>query len=631
MLVRKVFILLSLGIGLSLFYSCSDDNIPDIDEPEIPEVPTIPVDPGDNGDDALNTNSQDINYENAVTIAFSSNGVTIDNPFSSDGVEIESNDSHVIIRSSVINTEINYILSGITNDGSVKIYGEAAFGLIMNGVGITNLYGAAINIQSKEKTSVSIIENTNNRLIDSEEYAFTDGEDMKATFFSEGDIEIDGNGSLEMRGKNRHSLCSDGALIIRNGNINIKESASDGIHANDEVNISGGFLTIRSTGDGIDTGETITVTAGEINITTTGQKGHAFKTDEDIHIDTSNPITITVYGNASKGLSSNGNFTLLRGDVTINTAGDAIWEEEDQDISSAAGIKCDENLLIENGNLTILSTGSGGKGINVDGTLTINDGTINVTTTGSQFVYDRDNDTAAKAIKSDGDLTINGGTITIRTSQTEAEGLESKATLTITGGDIDIEAYDDCINATTHIQIDGGNIYCNSVTNDGIDSNGTLTITGGIIIAAGSSSNSYEGGIDSDWNQFSITGGTIIGIGGGGMQSTPTASVSRQRSLIFGTRTQNVEIIRIQSSSDENEVLTFRLPKAYSRLNMLFSSPLLEGNTGYTIYTGGTISGGTDFRGLFTGATYSGGTSAGTFTTGTAQGSVSNVGSTGGF
>ncbi|NDV94505.1 carbohydrate-binding domain-containing protein [Dysgonomonas sp. 521] len=631
MFAKKIFILLSLGISLSLLYSCSDDNIPETEEIETPEEPTIPEDPGDNDDDPLNPNSQDINYENAVTIAFSSSGVTIDNPFNSNGVEIENNESHMIIRSSVTNTEINYILSGITNNGSVKIYGETPFGLILNGTGITNPNGAAINIQSKQKASLTIIDNTNNRLFDNEEYTFIDGEDMKATFFSEGDIEIGGNGSLEIRGKNRHSLCSDGALTIRNGNINIKESASDGIHTNDGVTISGGLLTIRSAGDGIDTGEPINITGGEINITTTGQKGHALKTDEDISINTSDAITVTVYGNASKGFNSKGNFTLLRGDITINTGGDAIWEEDEQDTSSAAGIKCDKNLLIENGNLTILSTGSGGKGINVEGTLTINDGTVYVTTTGNQFVYDRNNDTAAKAIKSDGNLTINGGTITIRTSQTEAEGLESKATLTITGGNIDIEAYDDCINASDHIQIDGGNIYCNSVTNDGIDSNGTLTITGGVVIAAGSSSNSYEGGIDCDWNQFSITGGTIIGTGGGGMQSTPTASVSRQRSLIFNTRTQNVEIIRIQSTSDGSEVLTFRLPKTYNRLNILFSSPLLESNTGYTIYTGGTISGGTDFYGLYTGATYSGGTSAGSFTTGSAQGSVSTVGSSGGF
>lgn len=97
--MKKVFILLSLLIGFSILYSCSDDNFPEEEETEIPEEPTIPEDPGDSEDDPLNPNSQDINYENAVTIAFSSSGVTIDNPFNGNGVEIENNESHVIIRS----------------------------------------------------------------------------------------------------------------------------------------------------------------------------------------------------------------------------------------------------------------------------------------------------------------------------------------------------------------------------------------------------------------------------------------------------------------------------------------------------------------------------------------------------
>lgn len=626
--MNKVFILLSLWIGLVIFYSCSDNNLPEENETEIPEEATVPEDPGDEDDNPLNPNPQDISYDNAVRITFSSGSVTVENPFSNNDVQIEANNSHIIIRSSVTNIQINYILSGITGDGSVKIYGDTPFGLILNGVGITNPQGSAINIQSKETASVTLIEQTNNRLIDNEEYTFSEGEDMKATFFSEGDLEISGNGSLEIRGKNRHSLCSDGSLIIHSGNINIKESAGDGIHTNNGAELSGGTITIRSEGDGIDTEEPIRITGGEINITTTGQKGHALKTDTDIFIETNDAIHITVYGNASKGFNSKGNLTIMSGDISINTAGDAIWEDDELDISSASGIKCGGDMLIENGTLILLSTGSGGKGINVDGTLTINDGTVTVTTTGTQFVYDRDNDTAAKAIKSEGNLTVNGGNIIIRTSQAEAEGLESKATMTITGGNIDIEAYDDCINATGHIQIDDGNIYCISQTNDGIDSNGTITITGGMIVAAGSAANSFEGGIDCDRNRFGITGGTIIGIGGGGMQSTPTANVSAQRSLVFDTRIQNVQIVHIQATSDGSEVLTFRLPKTYNRLNMVFSSPLLEANTGYTIYTGGTIFGGTEFHGLFTGATYAAGTSAGTFTTGSALGTVSTVGST---
>lgn len=627
--MKKNLLIICLSLAVVMMYACSKDDFTESEPEETEQAdpdPEIPEDSGDTDDDDLNPNSQSISYENAVLIAFSSNDASVTNPFENNGVTVENDNGHIVITSTVSGSELNYVLSGIIADGSVKIYGEEKFGLVLNGVGITNPNGAAINIQNKKKGTVTLVDKTNNRLIDGSTYTYTDGEDMKATFFSEGNVEIGGNGTLEIRGKNKHGLCTDGALTITGGTINIKEAASDGIHTNDEITISGGTLTIRSVGDGIESESKkvpISITGGDINIITTGEKGHAIKTKYNVEIESTGKIEITTYGAASKGIKPTGDITIRKGDITVNSAGDAIWDTDEQDTSSAAGIKCDGNFLMEDGTLTLLSAGKGGKGINADGTLIINGGTVTVTTTGDQYVYNSSYDTAAKAIKSDGSLTINGGNIKIRTSKTEAEGLESKSTLTITGGEIDIVAYDDAINATTHIQIDGGNIYCNSTTNDAIDSNGTLTVTGGVIVAAGASQ--PEGGFDCDNSRFTITGGTLIGIGGA--TSSPTAAYCTQRSLVFNSSTSNIQYIRIESTSGGQEVLTFKLPKTYSsRMTMLFSSPSLAANTGYTIYTGGSISGGTDFHGFYTGATYAKGTSAGTFTTGSATGSVSTVG-----
>lgn len=627
---KNLLLIVYLSLVVLIMYACSTDDIDELDPDETEQTetedPEVPEDTGDTKDDDLNPNSQTVSYENAVLIAFSTSGATVTNPFEDNGVTVENNNGHVTITSTLTETELNYVLSGIIADGSVKIYGEKKFGLILNGVGITNSTGAAINIQNKKKCTVTLVDKTNNRLIDGSTYTYTDGEDMKATFFSEGNVVVEGNGSLEIRGKNKHALASDGALTMTAGTINIKEAASDGIHTNDEITISGGTLSVRSVGDGIQSESTdnpISITGGAITIVTTGEKGHAIKTEQNVEIESTGTIDITTYGAASKGIKPTGDATIRKGSITINTAGNAIWDTSELDISSAAGVKCDGNFLMEDGTLTILSTGKGGKGINADGTLIINGGTVTVTTTGDQYVYNSSNDTAAKAIKSDGNLTINGGTVKIRTSKTEAEGLESKATLIINDGEVDIEAYDDAINATTHIQINGGNIYCNSTTNDAIDSNGTLTVTGGVIIAAGATQ--PESGFDCDNSRFTITGGTLIGIGGD--TSTPTANYCTQRSLIFNSSTSNIQYVRIETTSGGKEVLTFKLPKTYSsRMTMLFSSANLAASTGYTIYTGGSISGGTNFHGYYTGATYTKGSSAGTFTTGSAAGAVTTVG-----
>lgn len=623
-MILKKFLTCLLCMGTIIMFSCSgDDIIDEAEENTDNNNVEVPEDSGDPGDEELDPNSQNTSFENSIFITFSDEDVVINNSYS--GVTISNNNGHVTIHSTITDKELNYILSGTTENGSVKIYGEYKFGLVLNGVGITNPSGAAINIQCGKKITVTLVDQTNNRLIDGETYNYTDGEDMKGTFFSEGQLDFYGTGALEIRGKNKHAICTDDYFRISEGNLWIKEAASDAIHANDYITIDGGTITTRSAGEGFDCEKGyVEINGGNVEIVTTGEKGHGVKSALYTTVNTSGSIDITTYGNGSKGFKPTGDMTITKGDITINTTGSAFWEAEESDITSAAGIKCDANVLIEGGTLDIVSTGAGGKGINVDGTLTINNGTIAVTTTGGQYVYDRNNDTAAKAIKSDGNLTINGGSVTIRTYKTEAEGLESKATLTIKGGDVDIEAYDDCINASTHIQIDGGKIYCNSETNDAIDSNGTISITGGTIVAAGAGS--PEGGFDCDQSRFAITGGTIIGIGGD--SSSPTANACTQYSVVFRTTTSNLETIYIESTSGNKEVLTFEMPKTYSQsVVMLYSSPQLAKDTGYTIYTGGSVSGGDSFHGLYTNTTYSKGSSAGSFTTSSL---VSTVGTSSG-
>lgn len=591
----------------------TEDGASQIPEEEDEEEYTDP------GDETLIPNSQTLSLDNMISIAFSTAGVEISNPFESQGVAVTNNNGHVTINSTITDKELNYVLSGITADGSVKIYGEYKFNLHLNGVGITNPKGAAINIQCPKKITVTVVNQSRNRLVDGATYEYVTDEDMKGTFFSEGQLNFYGTGSLEVRGKNKHAICTDDYFRMYEGNIWVKEAVSDAIHAKDYVKIHGGNILTRSAGDAIDCDGYIEIDGGLIDITTTDKKGHGLKSGDYITIGGSSTVLeVSVQGIASKAINATGDLTISEGTLTLKTTGDAYYDTDDADTSSAAAIKCDANTVIDGGTITIKSTGSGGKGINVGGTLTINDGVLSITTTGDQYVYDKNNDTAAKAMKSDGNLTINGGKITVKTYRTEAEGIESKATLTIAGGDVEVEAYDDCLNASNHIQIDGGRVYCSSTTNDGIDSNGTLTITGGIVISAGASS--PEAGIDCDQSRFAISGGTLIGIGGD--TSTPTASACTNYSLVY--RSTGAKTVCIQETSGGTEVITFQLPKTYNQsMTMLVSTPLLKASTGYTIYTGGSITGGTDFHGLYTGATYSGGSSAATFTT---SGKVTTVG-----
>ena len=590
----------------------------------------------------------------AIKITYSENSVVVDNPFADKGVSIIQSGADVVVNSLSTDTEISYYISGSTTDGSLKIYSDIKLNLVLNGVDISNPDGAAINIQSGKKITVTLPDGTVNRLTDGTTYITTSGEDMKSTLFSEGQLVFEGNGTLYIQANYKHGICSDDYIRVNSGNIVVTGAVKDGIHCNDYFRMDGGTLNVTASSDGIEceegyiviNGGSITVNSGDdaitasykdtdtaiesyvqvnggtIDITTNNQKGAGIKSKiADVMIN-SGTLNVKVLGVASKALSCGGNMTIANGNITLTTSGDAYYDTSELDTSSAAGIKCDGNLEIKNGTITISSSGSGGKGINVDGTLTIDDGTIAVTTTGNQYVYDKNNDTTAKAIKSDGNLTVNGGTIVLKTSKTEAEGLESKDTLTINSGTVEVEAYDDCINASNHIQINGGYVYCYSTSNDGIDSNGTITVTGGVVVSSGTSS--PEEGFDCDNNTFKITGGILVGTGGA--TSSPTTNVCTQRSVIYGAGSvSSGQFIQIKSSS--GNVLVFKIPRSYSSMTMLFSSPKLVSGTTYTITKGGSVSGGTDFHGLYTGATYTGGTTAYTFNP---TSMVTKIGSTGG-
>lgn len=636
MRIHKFVFSLFCSICLFIVSSCSDSTDDIItDEDGVDDDTEVVI------DDDFETNSRDSVFSNAVTITFSDNAAIIMNPYENDGVNITQSDGNVVVTSTNLVTEINYVLSGSIQNGSFKIYSDYKFGLMMNGVDITSSDGPALNVQSGKKVTVTLVNGTNSRLIDSNTYTAYADEDMKAAFFSEGQLNFEGEGSLLVYGRYKHAICSDDYIRVKTGNVTVATAVSDGIHAKDYFRMDGGTLNIKASSDGIDcdkgyiridagnitinssddgivasyedTDTTIDpyITVGDatINITTTGQKAQGIKSDLGSLSVTAGTINITTKGIAAKAFKTGGDMNISGGNITLVTTGDAFYDTDDKDISSAAGIKCDGNLTIDKGTITIESSGAGGKGISVDGELVINGGTIKVTTTGGQFKYGSD-DTAAKAIKSDGNLTVNSGNITIKTSGVEAEGLESKKTLTINDGTIEIEAYDDCINASNHIGINGGNIYCYSESNDGIDSNGTLTVTGGVVVSSGTKS--PEEGFDCDNNTFKITGGILVGTGGA--TSNPTASVSTQRSVVYGTTGTANQIIHIESA-DGKSVLTYKIPRTYSPLTLLFSSPDLAANTSYTIYTGGSVSGGSDFHGLYTGTTYTKGTAATTFTT----------------
>ena len=573
--------------GTLLDFDVSWEDIADNSYVEIAE--TIITDKNDDEYDDFIENSS---FASSIQIAYANGSATVTGSVS--GVTVTTNGAHVTVNASVAGVE--YVLSGSASNGSFKVYSVKKFKLTLAGVSLTNDSGAAINIQSGKRVFVEVKTETENYLADASSYSTVTGEDEKGCFFSEGQLIFSGTGALTVTGNYKHGICSDDYVRLRSGsNITVASAAKDGIHTNDKIIIGGGILKVKASGDGLDCEK------GFIDI-----RGGLIKAD--------------ISGDASKAVKAETDITLSGGQLILLTSGSAVYE--DNDLSSAAGIKCDGNLVMNGTTLSVKSTGAAGKGINCDGTLSIDNSTVKIITTGKQYVYNR-LDSSAKGIKADGNLTINSGTIWVKTPGGEgSEGIESKSTLTVNGGDVSVYSYDDCMNASKSIVINGGNIYCYSSGNDGVDSNGTLTITGGTIVSIGTTS--PEEGFDCDQNTFKITGGTILGIGGG--TSTPTSSVCTQRTVIYGGSGSKGTLLSIQGS---DQVMSYTIPRAYSQMTLLFSSSKLASGTTYTIYTGGSVTGGTEFYGLTVGGTYTTGSQVATFTPSSMVTSVGNVSSGG--
>lgn len=290
----------------------------------------------------------------SIAITYSKTG-SASVPETTTGVDISIDGNFVTINSTI--EGIEYVVSGETTNGQLKIYSAYKFKLTLNGVTLQNPTGSAINIQSGKRVFVELADGTTNTLQDASTYSSTlDTEDEKGCFFSEGQLIFSGNGMLSIASNYKHAICSDDYIRVRSGNITITQSASDGIHAKDYFQCDGGNLTITTTGegsDGIDVSEGhIIINGGNITIHSV-DKGIVASFDPLTSTETVIPY-----------------ITVNEGTIIINT-----------NSTKAHGINTTDNFTINRGTISITTVGTKSDGINVDGSITLNGGTITISAT----------------------------------------------------------------------------------------------------------------------------------------------------------------------------------------------------------------------------------------------------------
>ncbi|WP_417001403.1 carbohydrate-binding domain-containing protein [Agathobaculum butyriciproducens] len=384
-----------------------------------------------------------------------------------------------------------YVFSGDCDNGSITVKkGVTGVTIVLNGLTLTNDDSAAITLNKTAEASLIAAAGTTNTVADTEG---SNDENAAVKVKNGASLSISGTGALTVDGNAKNGIKGAADAVITVGEVKLNINAvNDGLSCDDELNITGGTLSITAGGD-------------------------AVKASPDTG-DTENPDTTSL-----------GNVTITGGTLTLNATEDGIQADGDLTISGGTF-----HVKTNGGHTTALTDDSAScKGFKAGKTLTVTGGTVNV-------------DSADDALHANEDVTITGGTLTLAAgddavhadndlvigtkgaSSTSTprinitasyEGLEG-TTVTVYSGDIDVVASDDGVNAANStlgersdkyaINIAGGDLYIDAGS-DGLDSNNDINITGGKVEVYGADA-MMDAAIDYD-GTFTLSGGTLFGAG----------------------------------------------------------------------------------------------------------------------
>lgn len=277
-----------------------------------------------------------------------------------------------IVAASTLATEVNYVLTGTSTDGSFYMDGDYKSTLTLNGLTLTNASGAPVTIDNGKRINVVVTDGTTNTLTDCASGT------QKACFFINGHAEFSGAGTLNLTGNTKHAYASDEYTLFKKsfGTLNVLAAANDGLHIQQYLHVKGGTINVSgTTGDCID----VSVTS-----------------------DTTDEL--------------NGQVLIAGGTLTLDVATDDV-----------KGMKCDSLMTISGGTINATVSGDGSKGLSVGTDLLVNETSgnstvITMSVTGTTYMADTDSESKCRGIKVKGAFTFDGGTISI-----SATGKKSKA------------------------------------------------------------------------------------------------------------------------------------------------------------------------------------------------------------
>ena len=319
--------------------------------------------------------SEDYSSEDAVSLTFSSGGITADGSgsgYTVDGTALS------------ISEPGTYILSGTCEDGSVTVKkGTQGVTLVLNGLALTSADTAPITCNKSTEVTLLAAQGTENTLADSEQnndetYPDNTGAENAVIKCKDGSaVTLGGSGTLHITAKGKNGIKSGAAtdtegeasLTVRDLTLEIEAGVNDAINAEALLHIESGTLTLSAGDDALHCDRVLTVGAA-------GTEGPA--------------ITVT---DCYEGLEG-AEVSILSGNIGITSQDDCI-NAANSDLSGYAF-----SLTISGG--TVNAYSAGGDGFDSNGDLTISGGTVAVWTASTAD---------DQPLDADGTLTLSGGTV----------------------------------------------------------------------------------------------------------------------------------------------------------------------------------------------------------------------------
>ena len=241
----------------------------------------------------------------------------------------------------------------------------------------------------------------------------------------------------------------------------------------------------------------ITIESGTTNTVTDGASYTAAIEEHVI-----DGVTYAIDASQAKGAIHSDDSLEIKGKGTLNVNG-----------NYKHGVACDDDILIENGVISITSVKDG---VHANDGITLNGKNIEITISADGDGFDSEGtlnlelvktvtvNAAGKAIKADGDIVIAGGDYTLNTTD---DCINGNAAVSLLGGSYDLTSGDDAVTAASVLTVENVELTAKT-TGKGIKAESDLIVNSGtFVINSGDDSIHCNGNITIQDGDFTITSG----------------------------------------------------------------------------------------------------------------------------